>query len=152
MPNSQIPYYTMHYRVKAKLFLILICLHVLLLYVPINNFSVMSGHLSVFLGYTSTQQRIKCLVQGHRAYFEYIYFNIQVFHVTYIGGYKFYFSILVVLNILCTILLSISYPINLQISSYKRDNSAYPYQLAYERPADKDLPCFQNRIFSGLVK
>ena len=31
---------------------------------PNNNFSVMSGQFSVFLGWTSTKQRIKCLVQG----------------------------------------------------------------------------------------
>ena len=33
------------------------------LYIPIVNFSVMSGR--VFLGWTSTKQRIKCLAQGH---------------------------------------------------------------------------------------
>ena len=36
---------------------------VLILYVPVNNFSVMSGR--VFLGWTSTKQRIKCPAQGH---------------------------------------------------------------------------------------
>ena len=35
----------------------------LILYVPVNSFSVMSGW--VFLGLTSTKQRIKCLAQGH---------------------------------------------------------------------------------------
>ena len=33
------------------------------LYVPVNNFSVILG--GVFLGWTSTKQRIKCLAQGH---------------------------------------------------------------------------------------
>ena len=35
----------------------------LILYVPVNNFSVMLGR--VFPGRTSTKQRIKCLAQGH---------------------------------------------------------------------------------------
>ena len=34
------------------------CLFVLVLYIPANNFSV-------FLGLTSTKQRVKCLAQGH---------------------------------------------------------------------------------------
>ena len=34
-------------------------------YVPVNNFSVMSGQYPVFLGWTSTKQQIKCHVQGH---------------------------------------------------------------------------------------
>ena len=34
-----------------------------ILYVPVNNFSAMSGW--VFLGWTSTKQRIKCLAHGH---------------------------------------------------------------------------------------
>ena len=37
----------------------------LILYVPVKNFSVMSGR--VFLGLTSTKQRMKCLAQGHNA-------------------------------------------------------------------------------------
>ena len=37
----------------------------LVCYVPVNNFSVMSGHYPVFLGLTSTKQRIKFgLAQG----------------------------------------------------------------------------------------
>ena len=39
------------------------CLFVLIHYVPVNNFSAMSGR--VFLGLTSTKQRIKCIAQGH---------------------------------------------------------------------------------------
>ena len=35
----------------------------MILYVPINNFSVMSGW--VFLGWTSTKQQIKFIAQGH---------------------------------------------------------------------------------------
>ena len=35
----------------------------LILYVPVSNFSIISGW--VFLGLTSTKQRIKCLAQGH---------------------------------------------------------------------------------------
>ena len=38
-------------------------LFVLILSSPVNNFSVMSGQ--VFLGLTSTKQRIKCLAEGH---------------------------------------------------------------------------------------
>ena len=34
-------------------------------YIPVNNFSVMSGQLPVFLCWTSTKQRIKCLAHGH---------------------------------------------------------------------------------------
>ena len=43
----------------------IICLFVLMLYVPVNNFSVMLGPFPVFLGWTSTKQRIKCLAQWH---------------------------------------------------------------------------------------
>ena len=38
----------------------------LILYVPVNNFSVMSGR--VFLGLTSTEQGLICLAQGHNAW------------------------------------------------------------------------------------
>ena len=41
------------------------CLFDWILYVPVNNFSVMSG--PVFLGWTSTKQRIKFLAQGHNS-------------------------------------------------------------------------------------
>ena len=41
------------------------CLFVLMFYVPVNNFSVMSGR--GFLGWISTKQRIKCLAQAHNA-------------------------------------------------------------------------------------
>ena len=37
----------------------------LILNIPVNNFSVMSER--VFLGLTSTKQSIKCLAQGHNA-------------------------------------------------------------------------------------
>ena len=40
-------------------------LFVLMLYIPVNNFSVMPGKCPVFLGRTSTKQRIKCLAQEH---------------------------------------------------------------------------------------
>ena len=43
----------------------IICLFDLMLYLPINNFSVMSGW--IFLGGTNTKQWIKCLAQGHNA-------------------------------------------------------------------------------------
>ena len=36
-----------------------------MLYIPVSNFSVMLGQYLVFLGCTSTKQRIKCLAQGH---------------------------------------------------------------------------------------
>ena len=42
-----------------------VCLFVLMLYIPVYNFSVMLGQFSVFLGWTSSKQCIKCLVQGH---------------------------------------------------------------------------------------
>ena len=38
---------------------------VLILYIPVNNFSVMLGW--VFLVRTSAKQRIKCIAQGHNA-------------------------------------------------------------------------------------
>ena len=41
----------------------LFCLFDLVLYVPVNNFLVKSGR--VFLGLTSTKQRLMCLAQGH---------------------------------------------------------------------------------------
>ena len=41
------------------------CLFDLILYMLVNNFSVMSG--SVFLGWTSTKQGLVCLAQGHNA-------------------------------------------------------------------------------------
>ena len=37
----------------------------LIIYEPVNFFSVMSGR--VFQGWTSTKQRLKCLAQGHKA-------------------------------------------------------------------------------------
>ena len=37
----------------------------LILYVPVSNFSVVSGQ--VFLGLTSTKQGLMCLAQGHNA-------------------------------------------------------------------------------------
>ena len=37
----------------------------LVLYVPVNNFLVMSGW--VFLGWTITKQGLMCLAQGHNA-------------------------------------------------------------------------------------
>ena len=47
------------------LFTFLCLLLVLMLYISVNNFSIMSGHFPVFLGGTSAKQRIKCLDQGH---------------------------------------------------------------------------------------
>ena len=44
---------------------IYISLFALMLYIPVNNFSVMLIHFPEFLSKTSTMQRIKCLVQGH---------------------------------------------------------------------------------------
>ena len=43
----------------------MICLFDLILYVSVNNFSVMSG--GVFLGWTSTKQGLMCLAQGYNA-------------------------------------------------------------------------------------
>ena len=40
-------------------------LFVLILYIPVKNFSVMSGQ--IFLGRSSTKQSIKCLSQRHNA-------------------------------------------------------------------------------------
>ena len=42
-----------------------ICLFDLIIYVPVNNLSVISGQ--VFLGWTSTNQGLMCLAQGHNA-------------------------------------------------------------------------------------
>ena len=42
----------------------LFCLFDLILYVPVSNFSVMSGR--VFLGWNSTKQGFMCLAQGHK--------------------------------------------------------------------------------------
>ena len=40
-------------------------LFVLLLYVPVNNFSVIMGWIPVFWGWTRIKQWMKCLAQGH---------------------------------------------------------------------------------------
>ena len=53
----------MRYLLHVQLAMALI---VLMLYVPINNFSVMLGQFLVFLGWTITKQRVKCLAQGHK--------------------------------------------------------------------------------------
>ena len=45
------------------MFHVLFCLLNLILYIPVNIFSVMLGR--VILGWTSTKQLIKCLAQGH---------------------------------------------------------------------------------------
>ena len=42
---------------------------VLMLFIPVNSFSVMAGQFLVFLGGTSTKQQIKCLSQGHKVSF-----------------------------------------------------------------------------------
>ena len=42
-----------------------IVLFVVMLYIPVNIFLVMSERFPVFLGWTSTKQQIECLVQGH---------------------------------------------------------------------------------------
>ena len=41
------------------------CLLMLMLYVPVNNLSVMLGCFPVFLGLTSAKQRMKFLTQEH---------------------------------------------------------------------------------------
>ena len=43
----------------------ILILFLLMLYAPVNNFSVMLGRCSVFLGWTSTKQQIMDLAQGH---------------------------------------------------------------------------------------
>ena len=55
-PSGKIPEFT----VVGNIF---ICLFDLILYDPVNNFSVMLGW--VFLGWTSTKQGLMCLAQGH---------------------------------------------------------------------------------------
>ena len=42
-------------------------MHMRLFYVPVNNFSNMSERFPVFLGKTSTKQRIKCFARRHNA-------------------------------------------------------------------------------------
>ena len=41
-----------------------------MLYISVNNFSVMPGLFPVFLGWTSTRQRKKCLAQGYNTVIE----------------------------------------------------------------------------------
>ena len=41
------------------------CLFVLMFYAPVKRFPVMSGWFPIFLGWTSTKQRIKYLAKGH---------------------------------------------------------------------------------------
>ena len=48
---------------KIKYFSLFVCLFDLVLYVPVNNFSIMTG--PVFLCCTSTEQGLMCLAQGH---------------------------------------------------------------------------------------
>ena len=40
-------------------------MHMRMFYVPVNNFSFISERFPVFLGKTSTKQRIKCFARGH---------------------------------------------------------------------------------------
>ena len=40
-------------------------LFVLMLYIQMNNFSVMAALFPIFLGLTCTKQQMKCLAQGH---------------------------------------------------------------------------------------
>ena len=60
------------------------------------------------------------------------------------------------LDILCTTLLSNSYPINLQDSSlsmYRVENIVDPEHLASQKQADLDLYCFQNgtyQVYHGM--
>ena len=49
--------------VLAKSFCKILILFDLILYVPVNNFSVMLRQ--IFLGWTSTKQKLMCLVQGN---------------------------------------------------------------------------------------
>ena len=41
------------------------CLFGLMLYIPVNSFSVMLGQFPVFLGGTSAKEQIKCFAQEH---------------------------------------------------------------------------------------
>ena len=50
---------------KILLSIHIIHLFVLILYFPVNNFSVMSWQIPIFLGCTSTKRWIKCHPQGH---------------------------------------------------------------------------------------
>ena len=45
--------------------MLFVCWFDMILYVPVNKFSVMSGQF--FLGLTSTKQGLMCLAQGHNA-------------------------------------------------------------------------------------
>ena len=45
---------SLHVLVHTYMFLLFVCLFVLILYVPVNIFSVMSGRSHCFLGITST--------------------------------------------------------------------------------------------------
>ena len=50
------------FKKLLKIHVIVFFLFLLMFYVPVNNFSVMSG---VFLSCTSSKQRIKRLAKGH---------------------------------------------------------------------------------------
>ena len=48
--------------IRSKLLLLYLAQFVLILYIPVNNFGVLSWP---FIGRASTNQKIKCLAQGH---------------------------------------------------------------------------------------
>ena len=51
------------FRLIGRLIVLHYCLFDLILNIPVNNLSVMSGQ--VFMGLTSTKQGLMCLAQGH---------------------------------------------------------------------------------------
>ena len=59
--------------------IVVMFLFVLIHYVPVNYFSVMSGRFPVFLGGTSTKQWIKCLAQGHATVTQLSLYQLQHF-------------------------------------------------------------------------
>ena len=58
-------YQTFHVADTSHIKKFIVCVYVFMLYVPVNNCSVMLRSFPFFLDRTSTKQRIKCLAQGH---------------------------------------------------------------------------------------
>ena len=54
-------------KVLTPVYWLRIGLFLLILYVSVNNFSVMSGRFPVILGWTSTKQKSLCFAKEHSA-------------------------------------------------------------------------------------
>ena len=58
------------------------CLFYFMLYIPVNNFSVLLGRFPVVLGLTSIKQRIKCV-------FSNLFFSIQLIDICNMTSFRF---------------------------------------------------------------